>query len=108
MVFKWFDTTAVDAMADRVARDLIDRLPPATVGSEGKKAEAKQRKTLDLVLRQAHDFATVNKLNFYTKARLANRFKWVLIEAGYPRQYVDDVSYELAMVVSSAQSAKAS
>src|SRR4051812_46172655 len=106
MVFKWFDTKAVDAMADRIAHDLVERIPPSLVSDEGKKAQAKQKKTLDLVLKQAHGLASMNKLNFYTKARLANRFKWVLIEAGYPRQYVDDIAYELAMVVSSAESAK--
>lgn len=58
------------------------------------------------MLRQAHEFASTNKLNFYTKARLANRFKWVLIEAGYPREFVDDISYELAMAVASAERAK--
>jgi len=106
MVFKWFDTRAGDEIADRIARDLVERIPPASIGEGGKKFEAKQRKTQDLVLRQAHDFASAHKLNFYTKARLANRFKWTLIEAGYPRQYVDDIAYELAMVVSSAESAK--
>lgn len=108
MVFKWFDTKAVDAIADRIAHDLVERIPPALASDGDKKAQAKQKKTLDIVLRQAHDFASMNKLNFYTKAHLANRFKWVLIEAGYPREFVDDISYELAMVVSSAEAAKTS
>jgi len=106
MVLKWFDTKAVDAIADRVAQDLIKRVPPAALGETSKKADTRQKKAIDLVLRQAHEFATVNRLNFYTKARLANRFKWALIEAGYPRVYVDDLSYELAMVVSSAEAKK--
>lgn len=106
MVLKWFDTKAVDEIADKVAQDLIQRVPPASVESDDKKAQGKQRKTQELVLRQAHDFARANKLNFYTKARLANRFKWVLIEAGYPRTFVDDIAYELAMVVSSAERQK--
>lgn len=99
-MFKWFDTTAVDAAAKRFAADLGERLPIAAVGEGAKKAEAKQRKAIDLVLREAHAFAAGERLNFYTKARLANRFKWQLIEAGYPRGFVDDVAYELTMVVS--------
>ena len=71
---------------------------------EGKKAEAKQKRTHDLVLRQAHDYARGNKLNVYTKARLANQFKWALLEAGYPKSFVDAMTYELATVVAAAQS----
>ena len=66
MIFKWFDTKDVDALAESMARDLAKRTPPASVDSHGKKAEAKQRKTHDMVLRQAHDFARHNKLNVYT------------------------------------------
>lgn len=106
MVLKWFDTKAVDEMADKVAHALIQRIPPASVDAGDKKTQIKQRKTQELLLHQAHDFARTNKLNFYTKARLANRFKWILIEAGYPRQFVDDISYELAMAVSSAEREK--
>jgi len=57
-----------------------------------------------MVLRQAHDFARRNKLNLYTKARLANRFKWELLEAGYPKEFVDTMTYELAAVVAAAKS----
>lgn len=106
MILAWFDTKGVDALAAAMARDLAKRVPPASVDSQGKKAEAKQRKTHDMVLRQAHDFARQNKLNLYTKARLANQFKWALIEAGYPKAFVDAMTYELATVVSAGESGR--
>ena len=56
------------------------------------------------MLRQAHDYARQHKLNVYTKARLANRFKWALLEAGYPKTFVDAMTYELAAVVAAARS----
>jgi hypothetical protein len=59
-----------------------------------------------LVLRQAHDFARDNKLNIYTKARLANTFKWALTEAGYPKDFVDKMTIELAAVVAAAESGR--
>jgi hypothetical protein len=102
MIFAWFDTKSVDALADDMARDMTKRVPPSSVNAEGKKAEAKQQRTHDLVLRQAHDFARRETLNVYKKARLANRFKWALLEAGYPKDFVDKMTYELATVVSRA------
>ena len=103
MMLAWFDTKGVDALAAAMARDLAKRVPPAGVDAEGKKAEAKQKRTHDLVLRQAHDYARGNRLNVYTKARLANQFKWALLEAGYPKSFVDAMTYELATVVAAAQ-----
>ena len=99
----WFDTKAVDALAAAMARDLAKRVPPAGIDAGGQKAEAKQKRTHDLVLRQAHDYARGNRLNVYTKARLANQFKWALLEAGYPKSFVDAMTYELATVVAAAQ-----
>jgi hypothetical protein len=107
MIFKWFDTKSVDALASAIARDMIKRVPPASVDAPGKKAEAKQSRTHDLILRQAHDFARQHKLNVYTKARLANQFKWALIEAGYPKDFVDKMTFELASAVSAAESPRA-
>jgi hypothetical protein len=103
MIFEWFDTKGVDALAAGMAHELAKRVPPASVDAHGKKAEAKQKKTHDLVLRQARDFARQHKLNLYTKARLANRFKWALLEAGYPKPFVDTMAYELAAVVAAAR-----
>jgi len=104
MIFNWLDTKDVDALADRVSRNLFQRLPPAALETEGKKAEAKRRKTYEEVLLEARGFSREHKLNVYKKARLANRFKWALIEAGYPSEFVNEMTYELAAVVASASS----
>lgn len=101
MIFKWLDTKDVDALAERLVRDLMQRLPPAALGADSRKAEAKQRKSYEGALSQARAFAQEHKLNVYTKARLANRFKWALAEAGYPPEFVTEMTYELAAVVAS-------
>jgi hypothetical protein len=100
MLLKWLDTQAVDAFAGRMAQELMAGIPPGSLDGGGKKAEAGRRKALDKLLRQTEQFARAHKLNFYTKARLANGVKWALIQAGYPRGYVDDLSLELTLVVS--------
>ena len=105
-MFKFFDTKDVDALAKRMVDDLVKRAPPANFGSGGRKAEAKKDRTHDLVLREASDFVRGHKLNVYTKARLANNFKWALLDAGYPKDFVDRMTVELAAVVAKAETAR--
>jgi hypothetical protein len=102
MILDWFNTTEVDALADRLARDLVKRSPPSTQ-ELGKKGEARLSKVRDAVLREAGDFASKHPLNVYKKARLANRLKWALHEAGYPKSTVDELAFELASVVATAR-----
>jgi hypothetical protein len=103
-MFKWLDTKDVDALIARMVGELTKRVPPEKFGSGSRRVEAKKDRTHDLVLRQAHDFARQHKLNVYTKARLANGFKWALIDAGYPKDFVERMTIELAGVVASAKS----
>jgi hypothetical protein len=107
MILKWLDTKGVDELAASMARDLAQRVPPDKVDATSRKGKAKREKTHDIVLRQAREYALTNKLNVYTKARLANGFKWKLLEAGYPKDFVDQMTYELAAVVGSARSKRA-
>ncbi len=104
MILHWFDIRDVDALADRLASDLVKRLPPSNVDARGKKVEATRAKTREAVLRQVHDFASKHRLNVFKKARLANRFKWALRDAGYPKEFVDDMAFELARLMATTRS----
>ena len=106
MIFSWFDTKDVDALAKRMVGDMIKRVPPGNFGTGDRKGEAKKDRTHDLVLRQAAEFAREHRLNVYTKARLANNFKWALLDAGYPKDFVDKMTVELAAVVAGSGSAR--
>ena len=44
------------------------------------------------------------KPNLYQKARIANRMKWALLEANYPKVFVEEFAYALATVVAAASS----
>jgi len=100
MLLSWFDTKEVDALADKLAGDFVKKSPPAQSAAASKKADAKMRRSHDLILRQAREFSESHSLNVYKKARLANRFKWALVEAGYAQGFVNEVAYELAAVMS--------
>ena len=99
MFLKWFDTRAVDGLADKLVREFLHRIPPGSVDAVGKKAVNKQIRTREVVLRDAAEFSRGHRLNVYKKARLANRFKWALLEAGYAKDFVNEISFELAAVM---------
>jgi len=91
MFGSWLNTKEVDEVADSIVADLVKRLPP----SPGPHT----RKTADR-LKRTHD--VMKKLNIYKKARLANRVRWGLREAGYAPEFTDALSYELATVATLA------
>jgi hypothetical protein len=98
MVWAWFDTKEVDALVERLIQDFRAKVPPDAAPSS-KKDEERLRRTHDRILDQAREFACNRRVNVYKKARLANRFKWGLLEAGYSKGFVDEVAYELAAVM---------
>ena len=99
MAIGWLDTKETDALADKLVADLASRIPPTSITPPEKKAIAKNQRTISLIFRQAGDFANTHSLNIYKKAKLANRFKWALLEAGYPKVFVDAIAFDLAAVM---------
>ena len=107
MVFSWFNTSKVDTFIDAEVAALVKRVPPAKLEGSGaavKKAEEQLAKAHDLLLRRAQEFVQREKPNLYQKARIANRMKWALLEAKYPKTFVDQFAYALATVVAGANS----
>ena len=94
-MFGWFDGQAARAFGEALARSFVNRVPlHDTVGD--KKFEARAKAAITLLSKQVAEFKRENKLNIYKKARLANRFKWALKEAGYPDSFIDELAFELA------------
>jgi len=107
MIFSWFDTAKVDAFVDAAVADLASRVPAARLegnAAAAAKARTQVEKWHDGVLRKAGEFVREHRPNIYQKARLANRAKWALREAGYPTAFVDEFAYALAAVVAAASS----
>jgi hypothetical protein len=106
MVFSWFSTSNIDAFVDGEVAGLLKRVPPARLdaGTGAKKAEEQLAKAHDQLLRHAQAFVQREKPNLYQKARLANRMKWALSEAKYPKAFVDGLAFALASVVAAANS----
>ncbi len=91
MLFKWFDATVANQFGAELARFFMERMPVGTQKNE-KKFAAKTSELLGKLSLRLNQFKVANKLNFYTKAQLANSFKWTLKDAGYETNYVDDLT----------------
>lgn len=48
-----------------------------------KKATERLRRTHDVIFQRVNAFASAARLNLHKTARLGNRFKWALKDAGY-------------------------
>jgi hypothetical protein len=98
-ILQWFNTVEVDAIADAIAADLVQRVPPTRLEAHDRKTALKLRNAHDAIFARAAKFARTHKLNLYTKARLGNQFRWALKEAGYPGEFVDAWTFELVSLV---------
>lgn len=95
----WFKTQEVDELADAIAAELVKRVPPAALESRTRKAAERLRNTHEAIFARAGKFARTHPLNLYKRARLGNQFRWALKEAGYPPEFVESWTYELAIQI---------
>jgi hypothetical protein len=95
----WFRTREVDELAAAIAAELVKRVPPGALETRTRKAAERLRNTHDAIFARAGKFARTHPLNVYKRARLGNQFRWALKEAGYPPEFVDSWTYELAILV---------
>ena len=72
-ILQWFDTEAIDQLAEAIAAELVKRVPPSALDSHTKKAADRLRNTHDAIFARAGKFARTHKLNLYKKARLGNQ-----------------------------------
>jgi len=103
MLFGWFDTTEVDRFARAVVDEVMRRLPPTQIGDSGKRTRERISRMTDVLSDQVRAFALSQRLNVYKRARLGNRVKWQLKDAGYPQAFVDAFTYELVTLLAVAR-----
>ena len=98
----WFDVSEVDRFADSIVAELRERYPPAGVELPARKAIDRLRKSFGRMFERIDDFARAGSLNLYKKARLGNRVKWALKDAGYPEEFIEAFTRELVTHVALA------
>jgi mRNA-degrading endonuclease RelE of RelBE toxin-antitoxin system len=99
-MLKWFDFKEVDKFADWLAAEIIKRYPPTGLDTDWKKASQWLKKVHDSLFLRVQIFARENTLNIYKRARLGNRVKWAMRDAGYPLQFSNEFTHEVVTVIS--------
>jgi len=98
-MLNWFNTREVDAFAQSIVEDLLERYPPGGKDFEPKKAVERLRKTHDALFDRVGSFAKSAELNAYKIAHLGTQVKWGLKDAGYPKDFVETFTIELTAVL---------
>src|SRR5213079_2162092 len=94
MLLDWFSRKHVDAFADSIIAELLQRFPQSGADLSSEKSVEKAMKTLDRIFARIGAFAAERRPNLYQKACFGNRIKWALKEAGYPAPFVEVCTHE--------------
>lgn len=97
MIFNWFDA----GEAAKIGAALADQFAPKQILTEsipGKQpASSEPGDDLQTILARADTEILGLRLNFYKKAKLANAFKWRLLENGVEKARADEATQMLAL-----------
>ncbi|MFZ2333459.1 MAG: hypothetical protein WAW35_00960 [Sideroxyarcus sp.] len=93
MPFNWFDAQEAKEFGVVLARFHIENIP-----LDKTMPPTKQQELLNKLFQQMVKFKLDHKLNIYKRAQLGNVFKWELMEAGYDREYVDQITKQLMLI----------
>jgi Flp pilus assembly protein TadD len=99
MILKWLDASN----AVEFGTMLADQLAPAATSQSLKRGATTPQtlvEAIDKILARADHGVPATGLNFYKRAKLANSFKWRLIENGVERATADEVTQTLVLSLS--------
>ena len=99
MILQWFDARR----ASEAGAALADKLTPAAARME--KSDVAPSESFREIVKRARGEVLDLKLNLYQRAKLANAFKWKLIENGIERKLADEVTQSLVMDLSTNRGA---
>jgi Flp pilus assembly protein TadD len=101
MLLKWLDAREATAAGTALAEDFYLQSAAKSPRARAKGAEGPQepelQKFLQNFLQRVDQAARPLKLNVFKRAKLANSFKWRLLEKGVERELVDELTQALVM-----------
>lgn len=104
-MLKWFDTKESDDFARSLAKDIEARIPLVSLEGYKRGDAGKHAKSLQLVHGRVAKFRQANRLNIYKTAKIGNVLKWELKEAGYPEDFVDQITKDVVVRLTAGSSA---
>ncbi len=99
MLLNWFDARE----AVELGRSLADHLGPQTVpgpAAPSKRGKPSDQLVIETFLRRVDQEAGSLQLNLYKRAKLANSFKWRLLETGFEQRRVAELTQMLLLRLS--------
>jgi tetratricopeptide (TPR) repeat protein len=100
MILAWFNGREAAQIGSALADEFAS--PPKSAVTRGS-PQSGASASMEQLLRRADSEVRPLQLNFYKKAKLANSFKWRLIENGVARAIADEVTQELVLHLSKTQ-----
>ena len=107
MLLKWLDardaTAAGATLADDFYLQSASKLPGPHAQESGTRPRGQElQRFLQKFLQRVDQAARPLKLNFFKRAKLANSFKWRLLERGVERELVNELTQALVMRLTGA------
>src|SRR5215469_153086 len=104
MMFKWLDAREATEVGTALADDFVLQSGPGPQGARRKDnpsvAPVDLQRFLQKFLQRVDREARPLKLNLFKRAKLANSFKWRLLEKGVEQQVVDELTHALVLRIS--------
>jgi hypothetical protein len=91
MIFEWFNAKEAEKFGVTLADFFAQRIASDSMPTNDKKTLRKVSETTSKLISQAENFAKLNKMNTYKKAKLSNTFQNRLFELDYDRKVVQDL-----------------
>lgn len=92
MLIKWFDATEAKLFGEEIADTYIARVKKDQDKKNEKFIERRQKELLMQITQKIKTFKMQHELNTYKKAQLGNAVKWKLLDAGFDKEYADDLT----------------
>ncbi|MGH9523038.1 MAG: tetratricopeptide repeat-containing sulfotransferase family protein [Terriglobales bacterium] len=104
MLLEWFNVREICAVGNALA----DQFAPQSASGRDARSNANtaarvRRTALPELLRRAERETRILRLNIYKRAKLANVFKWRLLENGVERELAEEVTRALVVHLSQSQ-----
>lgn len=104
-MLKWFDTRESEEFARSLSKDILAKIPPASLSNYKRGDARKHAKSLQSLHDRIEKFRQGARLNIYKTAKLGNTLKWELKEAGYPDEFADQITKDVVVRLTAGKSA---
>src|SRR5215469_6448183 len=106
MLFNWFNARQATEVGSALADDFVLQSSSAAPRRKGAKPgtqENELQRFLQKFLQRVDRDARPLQLNVFKRAKLANSFKWRLLEKGIDKEVVDELTQALVMRLTARQ-----